>query len=402
MINTQRALLAAVSLAMASISAGADEVSQLKRHLETVNARIAKLEAAPSGPSGYNLLAFDEGEATKIPGLDEMDAASYSTRTHVIGILPTTDMPASSEVQWSGFVRGAISYIDSEDGLGGGGDDDIDIWTRAELKVAAKTETSVGEVGMIFKLRVNADVVDSRGVKPGFKSPEYWGYWAMTPEWTLGAGRSRSLSGLSYGQFGHISYGTAVDIAGGLVFDDFSGFESSRYNRSQFRMTYSADAVELAVAVEDPVNSGFFSNSEKPAVSARVGYTGETLSGSISGYYESLRFGKDIWQVNSGLEAIMNEAFVFSLLASTGQRLFAEKYVGVTAFAGFNLTDSVSVELSAGKVWNKDFLDYAVYNGGVFWQPAEQLKLGLQADYTDVQRPGSDNLKASAIAWYSF
>ena len=108
------ALLATAALAAVSVSARADDTAAIKAQLESLTARIAQLEAAPSVPTGFSLLTISEGTASAVPGSEVLnkDAVSYGEKATVIGILPTADMPATTSIEWSGFVRAAIQYTD--------------------------------------------------------------------------------------------------------------------------------------------------------------------------------------------------------------------------------------------------------------------------------------------------
>ena len=100
------ALLGAAAVAAVSVSARADDLSDLKAQIEALNSRISQLESAPSVPAGYQLMTFSEAPKILAPGetLDKNERATAKT----IGILPTADMPASTNIQWDGYVRAAI------------------------------------------------------------------------------------------------------------------------------------------------------------------------------------------------------------------------------------------------------------------------------------------------------
>ncbi len=107
------ALLATAALAAVSVSARADDTAAIKAQLEALTARIAQLEAAPAVPVGYSLLTVSEGNCDEVPGLDgtiKVDPGFRRQEATVIGIMPTADVPASTTVEWSGYVRAAIVY----------------------------------------------------------------------------------------------------------------------------------------------------------------------------------------------------------------------------------------------------------------------------------------------------
>ena len=111
------ALLATAALAAVSVSARADDTAAIKAQLEALTARIAQLEAAPAAPVGFSLLTVSEGTATQVPGLDisSKQDTGYGDTATVIGILPTADVPATTSIEWSGYVRAAIVSYSFED-----------------------------------------------------------------------------------------------------------------------------------------------------------------------------------------------------------------------------------------------------------------------------------------------
>ena len=124
------ALLATAALAAVSVSARADDAADIKAQLEALNARIAQLEAAPAVPTGFNLLAYGDKDAIMIPSLDSNPAAG--TKVSTISIVPSADVPAAAEIQWSGFVRAAIVYRSGENGDAEHNfDDDLGIYVRS-------------------------------------------------------------------------------------------------------------------------------------------------------------------------------------------------------------------------------------------------------------------------------
>ena len=194
------ALLATAALAAVSVSARADDTAAIKAQLEALTARIAQLEAAPAAPIGYSLLTISEGPATVVPGLDNLTRADlgYGDKATVVGIMPTADMPASTTLEWSGFVRAIVAHTDYSYT---DGDEETNVWTRARLRVIGKTDTAVGEVGARMSFEANAERVDE---DPAWAAVEYWGWWAMTPEFTFGGGYSGSLGNVGHGYDGSL------------------------------------------------------------------------------------------------------------------------------------------------------------------------------------------------------
>ena len=162
------ALLGTAALAAVSVSARADDLSDLKAQIEALNGRISQLEATPSVPAGYQLLSVSKGPAIVVPSRD-VDNGYGATATN-IGILPTADVPASTNIQWVGFARAALVYSNTRwsgslplavapavNGTLPAGGKDFDIFARGQVKVTGTTDTAVGEVGATVTLRGNFD-----------------------------------------------------------------------------------------------------------------------------------------------------------------------------------------------------------------------------------------------------
>jgi hypothetical protein len=416
------ALLATAGLAAVSISARADSVSDMKAQLEALNARIARLEAAPAVPTGFSLLTLSEGKASAIPGLEEQDAASYGDKANVIGIMPTADMPATASIEWSGFVRAAIVYDNYNDNASfdrapTGGDDNINIRSRAELKVTAKTETAVGEVGVLIKLRANADPVFSRGFNPTVESPEYWGYWAMTPEWTLGAGYSGSLSNVPYGYDGFCAC---------YYVDNSTAFDLNPNDAQQMRLSYVSGPLSFAVAVEDGSVSS--TTDDSLGGTARLKYDGDAFSAGIMGGYWSKddysgggfgAFDDDTkWQIGAGASFSLGDMATLSVGVDYGRFFSNTKYYGVSAGLSADLSETVNVQIGAGyKHFNGNY-DVATFGvdpvtgaafdvgnafavaGGVYWNPVDQLTIGTEAEWNT--QNDDDTLTVDLVTVFRF
>ncbi len=114
------ALLGTAALAAVSVSARADDLADLKAQIESLQADVAALQAAPSVPAGYQLLSVSEAPAIVVPGLEIKDKNGKGATATTISVLPTADMPASTVVQWSGSVRAAVTYQDRDYDSDGG------------------------------------------------------------------------------------------------------------------------------------------------------------------------------------------------------------------------------------------------------------------------------------------
>ena len=454
MKTMKMALLAGAAVAVSAAAAHADELSDLKAQVEALNSRVAAMETAPSVPAGYQLLAISKGEAASVPGMLGSDRDRVTNdRATVIAVMPTADAPAGTTISWSGYVRAAVIYS----GASGNGtvkrsydagagyavysklkastdnNDDWDVKARGQLRVVATTDTAVGEVGVELKMRA-----DFNGNGPGdVYMKTAWGYWAMTPELTLGGGYAGSLGNIGYGYDGACTcyYTDNADL----------GFDPG--DTTQMRLSYASGPFSMAVAIED---ASLMKNGESDGysgsnlgVAGEIKYSGDSFSGEISGVYRSVNSsdydftGKStgggyfasavgynykanidaLWQVGAGVGFNLGDIASLSLAAAFGQGPYQEtnssgditrsvpvnnKWWGVTGLASANLSDTVHAEVGAGYkhregddhdggdfggttgvLWKYKGFDYETWGilGGVYYTPVDQLTIGLEGEW---------------------
>jgi hypothetical protein len=104
------ALLGGAAMAVTAAGAHANDLDALKAQIETLNARVAAMETAPSVPAGYQLIAVSEGEMRQAPGLGmtARELAAYGNKATIISVLPTADAPAGTTISWSGYARAGL------------------------------------------------------------------------------------------------------------------------------------------------------------------------------------------------------------------------------------------------------------------------------------------------------
>ena len=157
-------------------------------------------------------------------------------------------------------------------------DDDWDVKARGQLRVVATTDTAVGEVGVEVKMR--ADFSGNGNSDVYMKTA--WGYWAMTPELTLGGGYSGSLGNIGYGYDGACTcyYTDNADV----------GFDPG--DATQMRLSYASGPFSMAVAIEDASlykdGKADSYNGNNLGVAGEIKYSGDAFSGEISGVYRSV------------------------------------------------------------------------------------------------------------------
>jgi hypothetical protein len=405
------ALLGTAALAAVSVSARADDLSDLKAQIEALNGRISQLEATPSVPAGYQLLSISEANAIIVPGV-EFDK-SFGDKATNIGILPTADVPASTNIQWSGFVRAALVYkstdYDSTGTVAAPLNDtsSLDVMSRAGIKVVGTTDTAVGEVGVSIVMIGNSGTAGglNRG-NPTVTTDGYWGYWKITPELTLGGGVAGSLAGNGQGFDGKCS----CYYAGG----DGSGGYGGHGDPSQIRLSYASGPISFAIAIEDEDETTGAALSNNKDHSLGVGgefkYAGDTIgfelnAGWWDGETNTVTETDNTWTVNAGANMALGDIATLSIAAGVGEEAHingnADRFTKGSVFLGFNLSDSMTAELGASYKNLKGSGDVMSIGAGLYYTPVSQLTIGLEAGYTDV-KSSKESFDAALVTIYRF
>ena len=387
------ALLATAALAAVSVSARADDAAAIKAQLEALNARIAQLEAGPALPVGYSLLALSEVDQFTLTGEKASDVSATSTANR-ISVLPTADAPAAASISWSAEIRAALTHKTNVATVNTGVptntitsspllittttyNNETTMKARGRIRAKATTSTSVGDVGIDIRLQGASEFGGGAAATMNIA----WGWWAMTPEWTLGGGYTGTLSDPGHGLDSYAQFGTTIYFGNG--------------DQEQMRLTYASGPLTWAVALED--NDDTTGNTQL-AVASRINYAGDAFSASLSGYYEPLQAASDYWQVAAGATLPLGDIATFSV---NGR--ISDTNTGATAYVSFDLTDATFFEIGAGRDWiDGPSNDLTVINGGIYWKPVDQLKVGLQADHIMNQGPTPNSTSVSLVTWFSY
>jgi hypothetical protein len=415
------ALLATAALAAVSVSARADDTAAIKAQLEALTARIAQLEAAPAVPVGFSLLTISEGTATSVPGLGNtsQQLAREGNEVTVIGILPTADAPASTTIEWSGYVRAAIVYVDYGDN--GHNDqtedsDDLDVYARGQLKVVGKTDTAVGEVGVQMRMRADFDGKPGGVHSNTYYNPnnghatggqnvymkEAWGWWAMTPELTLGGGYTGSLGNIGYGYDGACNcyYTDNADV----------GFDPG--DTSQLRLSYASGPISAAIALEDAsgddIDNVFWGGYDALGVAAEIKYSGDSFNGEISGVWRAhgdypTDDEESTYRIGAGVGFSLGDIASISVGAQMGSDSEDESFWGASILASMNLSDTSHIEVAYG---HKDYdeADYQVdaFLAGLYYDPVDQLTIGVEAEYIDDESNDDQIMQIGVVTVFRF
>jgi hypothetical protein len=320
-------------------------------------------------------------------GSTSQQLAREGNEVTVIGILPTADAPASTTIEWSGYVRAAIVYVDygDNDSLPNEDDDDLDIYARGQLKVVGKTDTAVGEVGVQMRLRADFDGKtdgDWSGVYTGSTTKhvyakEMWGWWAMTPELTLGGGYTGSLGNIGYGYDGACNcyYTDNADV----------GFDPG--DTSQMRLSYASGPISAAVALEDASGNGSMWGAwDSLGVAAEIKYSGDSFNGEISGIYRSegdADWNDGTWRIGAGVGFSLGDMASISVGAQMASDENDNDFWGASILASMNLSDTSHIEAAYGYKDYDNGGDVNAFLVGLYYDPVDQLTIGVEAEYID-------------------
>jgi hypothetical protein len=402
------ALLGGAAFAVTAASAQADELADLKAQLESLQNRVVQLESQPVNvPSGASFLTFGEGTLNPIL-LDERRQDRNHATTNTITVMPTADAAPSTVVTWNGEIRAALTWTEDgdldagADGLFGTADDetddDIEVNTRARIWVTATTDTAVGEVGVYARVQGTADDFDANAATVN----SYYGWWNFAPGWTFSGGYRGTLANVNHGQDENATFGTTTCLRCG--------------DAEQLRLTYSSGPFEWNVAIEDyepSDDSGV--DSDLPAATANLNWSNDSISARImGGIGQNDETGpgnagdETDWIVGVGATFGLGDMAVLSLGADTGSGWrdgSDDDFWGASAYLRFDMSDATYAEISYGIEDIDDVATRQVVNGGVYYAPVDQLTIGIQADWTNVDPDGADDdsqMTASFVTWWRF
>jgi hypothetical protein len=389
------ALLGGAALAVTAASAQADELDALKAQLESLQNRVAQLESQPVNvPSGASFLTFGEGTLNPML-LDERAQDRNHATTNTISVVPTADAAPSTVVTWNGQIRAALTWTeDGDPDTSTPTDDQLALYTRARIWVTATTDTAVGEVGVYARVQGTASDFDANSATVN----SYYGWWNFAPGWTFSGGYRGTLANVNHGQDENATYGTTTCLRCG--------------DSEQLRLTYTSGPFEWNVAVEDYEQSDEENNSDIPAITANLNWSNDSISARIMGGagQNDSSFGDDDmdWIVGAGATFGLGDMAVLSIGADTGsgwRHNDDNNFWGASAYLRFDMSEATYAEISYGIEDESNVGTRQVVNGGVYWAPVDQLTMGVQADWTDVNPDGGDSdsfITASFVTWWSF
>ena len=332
---------------------------------------------------------------------DDLDALKSSIESmNTAIIVPTADAPDGVSITWSGYVRQALTYYHDEGNPLGDGFDLAG--GRSRLTVNATTPTSVGDVDVHVQFGTSANQTRSWDVS----LIDYWGTWHMTPELSFSGGRM-----FTGGESQSETYGNTVGLS--------PSFATTTDNALQ--LGYSSGPVSFIVGVEngdDRVADGGFDKS--PDIYANMAWAGDMVSVGLQGNYVMNDPGlKDNYQGGANVDFSLGDAANLHIAGVVGHEECTiggacfglvpaadgrGDYWGVAARIKANVTEATYAELSGGYVDSDMYNRYNV-NAGMYWAPVDQLKIGVQGDWTNTDTgaaPSTDAISASLVSWWRF
>jgi opacity protein-like surface antigen len=397
MHSIKLALLGTATLAALTMSARADDLSDLKAQIEALNGRISQLEATPTVPAGYKLLSVSETDAIIVPGY--LNDKEFGDKATNIGITPTADVPPSTNFQWTGFVRAGVVYRDRSASTTtvtttpalppllptivpvtvATSEESIDVVSRAGLKFVGSSDTAVGEVGIRIALLATVESLggSNRTHDESVATDGYWGWWKITPELTLSGGVDGTLANSS-NLFDNRCTCAYIKTGGAFGHED----------PTQIRLAYESGPISFAIAVEDEANAG---NQSALGFAGEMKYTGDSLGFDLNaGYWDSKSAATNAsdaaWTVNVGANMSLGDMANLGLGVGMGENKHlagnADSYAKAGLYLDVALGDHVNAEFGATYTdYKGNSSDYTVA-GGLYYAPVEQLTIGMEGSYS--------------------
>jgi hypothetical protein len=357
------ALLATAALTAVSMSARADDLSDLKAQIAALNAQVAATADVPA--AGPTITWSGNVKA----GL------TYRDKTAGAGPAATNNIGATPNVALGAIDAAVFTYSD--------------IRAKWGLKVVATNDTAVGEVGVRVAFAGNADGgIGGYNGGSSVGGDGFWGWWKITPELTLGAGRDGTLAGNGEGT-DHLSANYAGgDYNGGYGIGDIA----------QMRLSYSSGPISAAIAVEDSYN--YAPATSDFGVAGEIKYAGDSFGVELNaGSQQDTAPFENSWTVNAGAHVALGDMGMLSAAAGMGSGYNTnDDYTKASAFVSLNLGDSAHAEMGVSHKWNTQLLntnsDVTSVAAGVYYTPVSQLTIGLEGDYASSTNLGKQTTAA--------
>ena len=318
--------------------------------------------------------------SARADSLDSLKAAMDSLNIGAVADAPAAAAPATSVV-WTGYVRAGVtsSYItDNAAGL----QYNTNVRAYGEIKVTAKTETAVGEVGVAYQIQ-NAGGIGQEPIGNGsgqlMSTDDISGWWKMTPNMTLSAGYIGTLAKSSYSWDAVATNWWSAEITNSAVYGGIPNGDPAA-----IQLAYADGPLSFAAQVEDSNN---YTNNSAVGVTAKVGYKMDAIGFDLDGgYWGNANAGSSAgWSIAGGAgysagALSIGGAFGTAQIIGNGAT-----YTPGSIYAKVNMSDVAHIELGVthdfSTAANDGLAGETTFGGGIYYTPVKQLAFGLEASY---------------------
>ncbi len=294
---------------------------------------------------------------------DELSNLKSSMESVGVVATPVADAPEGTTITWGGQIRQALTY-QTDDGVltttAGGSvatQDGFDLASgRVRLWVDATTPTSVGDVDL--HIRFNQSQFQGNGLG-AVNINEYWGTWHMTPELSFSGGGMGNGADFGQGE----TFGNTVGLNGSFITTD-----------EQLRLSYASGPISFFVAVDDGADLGANPGllDETPDFHANFGWAGDMFSLGLGAMFQMNGAAgvSDDFQVAGNITMNLGDAAKLWLAGAVGDDNSGGvgDYFGVAGGIGANITEATWIELTGGYK-DTDTFDRFNVNAGIYLDP---------------------------------
>ena len=329
--------------------------------------------------------------SARADSLDSLKAAMDNLNIGAVADAPAAAAPATSVV-WNGYVRAGVttSYNSTQvPSLVGSGPYATDVRGYGEIKVTAKTETAVGEVGVAYQIQSNgAQEITNNGIGingngNGMSTDDIFGWWKMTPNLTLNGGINGTIAKSSYSWDAVATNWWSAWTGGGVNYSPLNN------DPAFVNLAYADGPLSAAFGIEDSNNNN---GSSAVGVVGKIGYKMDAIGFDLQGGYwgnagsEVLPAGNSPqWAISAGAGYSAGALNIGAAIGTEEQWQTGATYTPGSIYAKVNMSDVAHIELGATHDFSNDANDglagATTFGGGIYYTPVKQLALGIEGGY---------------------
>ena len=332
--------------------------------------------------------------SARADALDSLKAAMDSLNVSPVADAPAAAAPATSVV-WTGYVRAGVTTSYSPNNTVGGAVYDpvaaaavgtnryyTNVRAYGEIKVTAKTETAVGEVGVAYQIQSNngqSQFEMGNGNMGAITTDDISGWWKMTPNMTLTGGFLGTLAKSSYSWDAVATNWWSSEITNSAVYGGIPNGDPAA-----IQLAYADGPLSFAAQIEDSNN---WTNNSAVGVTAKVGYKMDAIGFDLDGgYWGNANAGSSAgWSIAGGAgysagALSIGGAFGTAQIIGNGAT-----YTPGSIYAKVNMSDVAHIELGVTHDFNTAANDglagETTFGGGLYYTPVKQLAFGLEGSF---------------------